>query len=98
MIDFTVIPDSGERYRVKATSRDILAWEKISKGKSFSKLMEDLPMADLYRMAHLASRRQGMFAGTLEDFEAGCELDFESTDTADTDPTQPARSPAPSSP
>lgn len=91
MLDFRVTPDGGEPYTVKAGSRDVLTWEKTGKGKSFSKLMEDLPMSDLYRMAHIASRRQGLFTGSLEEFENTCELGFEA-EPDDVDPTQPAHS------
>lgn len=80
MLDFRVTPDGGEPYAVKADSRDVLVWEKTGKGKAFSKLMEDLSMVDLYRMAHIASRRQGLFTGSLDEFEQNCKLGFEESE------------------
>jgi hypothetical protein len=96
MISFKVTPENGEPYRVTATARDVLTWEKTSKGKSFTALMSDPHLADLYRIAHLASWRQQLFTGSLPDFESTCEIDME--DDEEPDPTQSAPSAEPSSP
>ncbi|WP_188193445.1 hypothetical protein [Nonomuraea sp. SYSU D8015] len=87
MIDFTVTPDNGEPYDVKAGSRDVLVWEKTSKGRSFQSLMNDLRMEDMYKLAHFAAKRQGLFEGTLKEFEETCELSG-FTETEEMDPTQ----------
>lgn len=86
MIDFTVKPDGAEDFEVKAGTRDVLMWEKTSKGRSFSHLMNDLKMQDMYKLAHIAASRQGKYAGTLSDFESQCELKFEETE--EVNPTQ----------
>lgn len=92
MIEFTVKPDNGEEYEVTATSRDVLVWEKTCKGRSFVKMMSELPLADLYRIAWIASRRLGLYAGKLEEFESGVDLHFDE-DEESADPTPPAVSP-----
>jgi hypothetical protein len=90
VIAFTVAPENGEPYELTATSRDVLMWEKTTHGWTFLKLMEEMPMVQLYKLAHLAARRQQMFTGPLEEFEKTCELKFERTEA---DPTQPGLSP-----
>lgn len=89
MIDFTVVVDDGDRYTVKATARDILQWEKSGNGRNFTALMSTLPLADLYRIAYLASVRKGLFDGKSGDFEKTCDLVFEVD--AEPDPTPVAR-------
>lgn len=91
MIDFTIKPDGGEPYEVKAGTRDVLLWEKTSKGRSFAHLMNDLRMQDMYKLAHIAAKRQGMFTGPLDDFESTCELSFEEAE--EVNPTQREASP-----
>lgn len=89
MFNFKVTPDSGEPYEVIAGSRDVLTWEKTGKGRNLSVLRESLGMTDLYRLAHIASRRQGLFDGDLKTFEETVELDLDDEDE-EPDPTQPA--------
>lgn len=93
MIEFTVVPDGGETYVVTATSRDVFVWEKLGKGRSLSQMKANLHMADMYQLAHLASKRQQLFAGSLEEFTDSCDLQFEEDD--EPDPTQPEASPEP---
>lgn len=88
MIDFTCRSDDDGEYRVTATARDVLVWEKVGKDRNFAKLMSELPLADLYVIAHLASKRQGLFTGTRDDFEKTIDLIFEGA--AEPDPTTPA--------
>lgn len=91
MIDFTIKPDNGEEFQVTAEARDVLVWERTTKYASVSKLSENTSMVDLYKLAHIASRRLGMFTGSLKDFEETCDLDFEhTTDDDEPDPTQTA--------
>ena len=90
MIEFSIEPDGGDRYTVTADSRDVYVWEKTSRDKvSFQQLMETLQMTEMYRLAHIASRRQGMFSGTLDEFAAGCILHFD-PEVEEADPTPPA--------
>lgn len=91
MIEFTVAPDDAEKYKVTAESRDIVVWERTGKGKSFASLMDDLRMTEMYRVAHIASRRQGLYDGTLPEFEAGVNLEFD-VDMDGPDPTPPGAS------
>lgn len=74
MIDFEVTPDAGEMYKVTATSRDVYVFEKTNKGKSFAQIMNDVHMTDMYRLAHLAAKRQQMFDGTLDDFVGSVDI------------------------
>lgn len=85
MIDFGITPDGGNHYKVTATARDILAWEKRT-GKSWSLIRDGLPMGDLYNIAHVASLRQGMFSGNLDEFEKTVDIDPGGND--EPDPTQ----------
>jgi hypothetical protein len=91
VITLQVTPDDAEPYKVTATSRDVLMWEKTTKGdKSFVDLVQSPNLVDLYKVAHLASHRQGLFTGPYADFEATCEVtgaDDEETD-AEPDPFQ----------
>lgn len=96
MIEFTIAPDDGDPYEVTATARDVLLWEKTTKGRSFAALMDDVRMTDMYALAHAASRRQRLFTGTLAEFERDCELEFEEAE--EPDPTQPDLSDEPASP
>lgn len=77
MIEFKIKPDGGEPFAVTATTRDILNWEKVTKGASLKQLMDNLHTADLYKVAHFAARRTQQFTGTLQEFEQSCDLDFE---------------------
>jgi hypothetical protein len=87
VITFQIAPDNGEKYEVVATSRDILNWERTTKGGSMKQLMEELHLGDLYKVAWFAAKRLSLTTGTLADFEAGSDLEFE---TEDVDPTQSA--------
>lgn len=101
MITLTITPDNGEPYKVTATSRDVFAWEKTTKGnKSFVDLLNEPTLVDLYRVAHLACWRQGLFTGNQAEFEATCEVTagFEDAEEdEEPDPTQSAASAEPSS-
>jgi hypothetical protein len=87
---FKVVPDNGDPYEVTAGSRDVLTWEKSGKGRNVSKFRESMEMADLYRLAHIASRRLGLYAGDLREFEESVEIDLSEEDQ-EPDPTRPAR-------
>lgn len=86
MINYDVKPDGGDSYKLTATTRDILAWEKRT-GKSWSLIRDGLPMQDLYNIAHAAALRQGMFSGNLEEFEKSVDIDPAPVDDKP-DPTQ----------
>lgn len=90
MFTFTVVPDNGEPFQATATSRDVVIWEKLGKGRSMSRVAQEPTMGDLYSLAHVAARRLQLFTGTLEEFEHSVDIDFEGEDEAP-DPTQRAR-------
>ena len=87
MITLTVTPDDGEAYEVTATSRDILTWEKTTRDRSFVDLLNSPTLADLYKVAHLASWRQGLYTGTYQEFEKSVEVTA-ATEAEEPDPTQ----------
>ena len=92
MYPFIVKPDNGEPYEVTAGPRDILVWEKTTRGKSFGGDLMDvkaLQLTDMYKLAWIASRRLGLFAGTLQEFEESVDLIGNQPD-GEPDPTQPA--------
>lgn len=99
MITFTVKPDYGDAYEVKATARDVYVWEKTNQGKVFSGLMERLSMVDLYCLAYTAARRQGLFTGTLQELVESSDLDFDTQEAAgEAIPFGPEASDTPASP
>lgn len=100
MITLKVIPDNGEAYVVTATSRDVLTWEKTTKGgRSFVDLLQSPTLVDFYRVAHIASWRQGLTtAKNLQEFEATCEVEgIDDEEDGEPDPTQSGQSPENSS-
>jgi hypothetical protein len=87
MFRVKVIPEDGEPYEVKTTTRDIAQWERRNKGASFAGLQADMHMTDLYKVTHLAAVRQGQFTGSLNDFENMVDLDILDSED-EPDPTQ----------
>jgi hypothetical protein len=90
---------------VVADTRDIYTWEKTTPNKliTLQQAMEELRFAELYRIAWIAARRQGMYAGTLDDFAATHQVepnqeDDDQEEEEDAVPTRPGGSPGPSSP
>ncbi|HEY3516613.1 MAG TPA: hypothetical protein VGL98_06155 [Gammaproteobacteria bacterium] len=90
MFRFKVMPDDGEPYEVTATTRDIAKWERTTKGASLAGLQRDMKVTDLYRVAHFACERQGLYDGTAKDFENDVDLDI--LDADEPDPTKSAAS------
>lgn len=96
MFTFYVTPDSGETYRVVAASRDVLTWEKGLKGRSFGDLANSPSMSGMYGLAYAASRRQGLYGGSLQDFEQSVDLALVADEEAgQPDPTPPGAGPGP---
>jgi len=89
MFDFKVTPDGLDPYDVTAGSRDVLKWERTTKGKTVGSLSDaaTLRMEDLFKLAWIASARQGIYTGSLADFESG--VDVEMKDDEEPDPTPP---------
>ena len=76
MLTVTVVPDNGTAHSLKVTTRDILKWERET-GKSFKDLENGASLADLYQLAWAAALRTGFYVGTLDQFEATHDIDFE---------------------
>lgn len=85
MFTFKVTPDGGDTYTVESNTRDILRWERTTKGASASQL-EEPTMAALYKIAHLAATRTGDFSGSLKEFEES--VDIQPVPSEEPDPTQ----------
>lgn len=92
MFTFHVIPDSGEPYDLKVSSRDVVVWEKIDRNNTISRLENTPRMSDIYSVAHIAAKRQGLFQGVYAEWETCVDLET-IPDPAATDPTQPGLSP-----
>ncbi|GHG97574.1 hypothetical protein ACFORH_42980 [Amycolatopsis roodepoortensis] len=90
MFKFTLTPEDGAPFEVDADSRDVLQWEKRNKGATLKRLLEELAMADLYKVAYIAAKRQNKFDGTPDEFEASVVLDFDVEEGYD-DPSQRGR-------
>lgn len=104
-IPFEVTPDNGDPYQIVADTRDIYVWEKTTPNKqvTLQQAMEELRLVELYRIAWIAARRQGMYAGNIDDFAATHLVeptgeDEDEEDEEEAVPTQPGASPGPSSP
>ncbi|MGL5908612.1 MAG: hypothetical protein ACRCZP_01340 [Phycicoccus sp.] len=67
MLPLTITPDGSEPYDVVAKTRHIVAWEKLGKGRSLSRL-EQPSLTDLVEIAHVTAVREGKFAGTFQEF------------------------------
>jgi hypothetical protein len=80
---FDVTPDEGELYRVTATSRDVVHWERTGKGRSLAQIGENARMTDLVDIAYIASVRHRLYEGKAEDFRAS--VDVEVIDTTEDD-------------
>jgi hypothetical protein len=87
MFKFRAIPDSGDAIDIESSTRDILKWERTTKGASASQLQEPSFTA-LYKIAWIAATRHGKFSGTLAEFEETFDIDTEPED--EPDPTQSA--------
>lgn len=87
LFTFTVLPDGEDEYEVEATSRDILNWEKTTPKASLGKFESDPQIADVYKIAHFAARRNGLFTGALKDFEETVDIEFEKEEESTSDPT-----------
>lgn len=92
MLDFTVKYDSGEQFEVTADSRDVVVFERTSKGRTLNDLIEGKSFTDMYRLAWIASKRQGLITTDLATFEkdAVLELGDDDDETEEADPTRTA--------
>lgn len=87
MIEVRIVPDEGDPYDLTVTSRDVMAWERTTKGMTFAKFQEQFSMTHLYNLAYRAAMRTRKFTGTLDDFESTVDIDLLEGDSDETDPT-----------
>lgn len=96
MFTFKVVPEDGDPFIVKAGTRDVLTWEKTTKGnKSYAQLMAEPNLVDYYKIAHLAAWRQQLFTGTLQEFEKTHEIDLTSGEDEIQEPVDEEPDPTP---
>lgn len=92
MITVDVAPDEGDPYSVTASSRDLLAWEKAQDGRSAAKFETgQATLTDLYEVAWLASKRQGLFTGAHKRFEETTDVSNARRSAAGENPTPKGR-------
>lgn len=89
-MEFTVNPDNGDKFTVVAAARDVMQWEKLNEGRSALDFAQGTArLVDMYQIAWIAAKRLKLFTGSLEDFEATCDLEFPEVDDSNL-PTQKA--------
>lgn len=97
MITVTVRPDNGDEYQVTVHPRDVLVWERTSKGnKTWLGFMANMNIQDLYELTRIAAWRQGFTDESKKDFDEHNDVVFAEEDD-DPDPSLPGPSPEPSS-
>lgn len=106
-VHLLIRPEGGEEHQITAGPRDLLVWQKTSRGRTFGQLLpiredgegvniEKLDWAEIYRLAHIVARREGLFNGQLKEFEE--QVDVGLADVGgEVDPTNAAASAASSS-
>jgi hypothetical protein len=78
MFTFKLTDEAGEVSSLKADSRDVLVWEKTSKsGERYIDLITEMSLIKFYRLAHIVAKREGVFSGSLKEFEAAYVVDLE---------------------
>lgn len=79
MIEFHLTDTAtGEKYTVKSDSRHVVVWERTSRtGETFVKLIAEMNMIALYRLAHIVARQMDLpVPKDLKDFESGWILNL----------------------
>lgn len=75
---------TDETYEFKSDSRHVVVWERTSRsGETFVKLIAEMNMIALYRLAHISARQLDLpVPKDLKDFEQGWVLDLTNEDAA----------------
>ncbi|QWF81135.1 hypothetical protein [Amycolatopsis sp. CA-230715] len=92
MITFELTTDDGHKSTVDATARDVLMWEKTTKGAKFGDFQDGsgLTLAAMYKIAWFAAKRVGVVDGVdLAEFER--DYDVVPIGDDDADPTSEDR-------
>ncbi|MBK1785136.1 hypothetical protein [Prauserella cavernicola] len=91
-LKITLTPEHGDAIDIETNSRDVLNWERTTKGASFGSFVDDMHIVDLYKIAWYASRRLGEYSGPLKEFEQAFDLEVDRAsddeDDDELDPTQ----------
>lgn len=90
MFTFTVTPDQGEPFEVKAGSRDIVRWEGKSRNNSVGSLSDNLRMTDLTDLCWYACERQGLTELDRPTFALNVDIAFKQ-DADEDDESGPTR-------
>lgn len=94
MITLDITPEGGEAYRLVAKTRHVVAWERLGKGRSLSRLQAPT-LTDLAEIAHVTAVREGKFSGSFDNFLDGNEVsavdpNAPAGDDEESGPTHPA--------
>jgi len=81
--------DGGDPFIVPATARDVLVWERSNRDNSFARLMANQKMTDIYRIAHIAAKRLGLYSDDLATFEKTGDPENIDEPGAESDPMSP---------
>jgi hypothetical protein len=92
LFTFTVKPDGGDEYELEATSRDVLNWERTTKGASLSKFERDAMITDVYKISHFAAVRAQRFTGDLKEWQDSVDIEFEKDEEDAEDAVPPTKS------
>lgn len=77
MFEVKVRPDNEDEYVIEVTSRDVVKWERSTKGASLSKLTgEGGSMEDAYKLTHFAAQRNDRFSGSLTEFQETNDIEI----------------------
>jgi len=89
MFKFTITDDTGVAHDVTATSRDVVMWERTTRGASLGQLKDAMRYTDLYKIAYFAAKRTGLFDGNETSFVEQFDLEVVAEeDDESADPTQ----------
>lgn len=83
----TIRPDDGDPLELSIEARDALIWERTGKGNpSILDYLRNPSMTELYRLAHIAMKRQHQYAEDLKTFQQNHDVQIH-TEDAEPDPT-----------
>jgi hypothetical protein len=89
MFKFKIKADTGESHELTASSRDIVNWEKTTRGASMNQLKDAMRYTDLYKIAYFAAKRSGVWDGNEQSFVETYDLEVDAEqDDESQDPTQ----------
>jgi hypothetical protein len=89
MIKFKITNDDGDVTELTGTARDVLTWERTTRGAKFGDLADGMTFGALYKIAWLAAKRTHFFDGALAEWEESYDVEPANDDDEDEsqDPT-----------